>query len=589
MKKLWYTLALLFLGVSLSAQDNPLKTSYVEVVSTPLNTDQQAVVLENVHYIDVIKGRSKSGSILLAKGKIQEISKTIQPPKDALVIDGDGKWLIPGLVDAHIHLFQSGGLYTRPDALNLTEYKPYEEEREWLRQNAPDLLKRYLKAGITTVLDVGGPMYNYKIRDDFNKPTEFPNVFLTGPLISTYQPKAFDITDPPIIKANNSKEAVQIVNDQLPARPDFIKIWYIASSEEEAKQNFDLVKATVEESHKNGLKVAIHATQLYTAKLAVKAGGDILVHSVDDPVDKEFITLLKKNKTIYIPTLIVGKKYFEVFGQHNTFSKEDFALANPMTLGTLQDVFHYTDNALVKQYKAISDQRMESILADQAVNRENLKKLQEAGVVIATGTDAGNIGTLHASSYYEELDEMKTAGLSNAEILKASTYNGAVALDKEKLYGSIEPGKMADLVLLNSNPLDNLDALKQISHVIKGGTAYAADGIIESTPEQLVQQQLNAYNAGDVEAFLAPYSEDVELYTFPDKLTNSGKENIRPSYTEMFKRYPELHCELANRMVMGNTVIDYEWITGITGFPVIEAIAIYKIENGKIAKVYFVR
>jgi len=111
----------------------------------------------------------------------------------------------------------------------------------------------------------------------------------------------------------------------------------------------------------------------------------------------------------------------------------------------------------------------------------------------------------------------------------------------------------------------------------------------EITPEMLAQQQLNAYNARNIEAFLEPYSEDVAIYNFPNELIYKGKERMRTNYANMFENTPELHCELVNRMILGNTVIDQERVTGFPGGQVIEAIAIYKIEKGKIAKVYFLR
>ena len=109
------------------------------------------------------------------------------------------------------------------------------------------------------------------------------------------------------------------------------------------------------------------------------------------------------------------------------------------------------------------------------------------------------------------------------------------------------------------------------------------------TPEQLAQQQLDAYNARDIDAFMEPYSDSLEIYNFPNQLTGKGKENIRPGYANMFQNSPDLHCELVNRIVLGNTVIDQEKVTGIPGLELLEAIAIYKIKDGKIAQVYFIR
>lgn len=109
----------------------------------------------------------------------------------------------------------------------------------------------------------------------------------------------------------------------------------------------------------------------------------------------------------------------------------------------------------------------------------------------------------------------------------------------------------------------------------------------EITPELLAQKQLEAYNAHDIDAFVEPYADDVEIYSFPNKLLYKGKETMRKDYGEFFKNTPKLHCELKNRIIQGNTVIDKEYITG-AGKP-FEAVAVYQIENNKIKKVYFIQ
>ncbi len=553
-----------------------------------INAQQQETLIQKVNYIDVNTGEINVGDILIEGERIKKIASKIRAKKTMTLVDGNGKWLIPGLVDAHIHLFQSGGLYTRPDAIALSHIRSYEEERKWLVDNAGDLLQRYLKCGITTVIDVGGPMYNYKIRDQYKGSNQHPNVFLTGPLISTYQPKAFDIEEPPIIKIKTAEEARELVRKQLPYQPDFIKIWYITLRTQTAESNYEIVKATIEESHKNNLLVAVHATQLNTAKLAIKAGADILVHSVETEVDDDFLRMVKENNVIYIPTLVVHGNYYQVFSQQFSPSKEDLAISSPIPLGSLFDTKHLQEEQEIIEYLDYTPRMKTNLAKQNPARNKNLKTLTDAGVVVSTGTDAGNIGTLHASSYYQELDEMKKSGLTNQQILKASTINGAKTLGKDKELGSIETGKIADLVLLNQNPIADLDALKDIHTVIKSGHLMSPDTIIQSTPEQLAQEQLNAYNAGDIDAFLEPYSDDVEIYNFPDKLTAKGKEVIRPNYASMFEKLPELHCELVNRIVMGNTVIDQERVTGFANRDTMHCTAIYKIEDGKIAKVYFI-
>jgi len=112
------------------------------------------------------------------------------------------------------------------------------------------------------------------------------------------------------------------------------------------------------------------------------------------------------------------------------------------------------------------------------------------------------------------------------------------------------------------------------------------DDLIKYTPEELVQQQVDGYNSRDIEAFLEPYSDDFETFEFPDKLIGKGKEEVKKNYKELFEKYPDLHCEVVKRMVLGNKVIDQELITGIGEEP-ISVIAIYEINKGKITRFTF--
>ncbi|WP_245889453.1 nuclear transport factor 2 family protein [Cecembia rubra] len=120
------------------------------------------------------------------------------------------------------------------------------------------------------------------------------------------------------------------------------------------------------------------------------------------------------------------------------------------------------------------------------------------------------------------------------------------------------------------------------------GTVTAQENI-EKIAERLAQEQLDAYNNRDIEAFVIPYADDVKVFNFPDQLLYQGRDEMYGLYGRMFSRTPDLHCKLVNRMVMGNTVIDQEEVTISKEEPPIKAIAIYKIKEGKIAEVYFIR
>lgn len=112
---------------------------------------------------------------------------------------------------------------------------------------------------------------------------------------------------------------------------------------------------------------------------------------------------------------------------------------------------------------------------------------------------------------------------------------------------------------------------------------------IEKISENLAKEQLEAYNNRDIKAFLIPFSDSVEVYTFPNELMYKGKDKMRDRYGKMFANSPKLFCKLTNRTVLGNKVIDSEEVTGIKEDEVVRAIAIYTIENNKIQKVHFIK
>ena len=553
------------------------------------------VLIKNITVIDVENKKLITGyNVLAQNGKIISVDnkKTFKLPDATTVIDGTGKYLVPGFTDAHVHFFQSGGLFTRPDVIDLQSYQPHAKELNWVHQHMEDFLRRYSSLGITQVIDVGAS-YNFLTqRDSFTNKNYAPLISMTGPLLTTYVPEVYKKLgkEAPFEMMLTEEGVRQSVRNQLPMHTDFIKIWYIvtdADVEKGANKNLPVVKAAIDEAHKNNLRVAVHATERITAQLAVEAGADFLVHSVDDEIISDaFVQLLLINKTVLCPTLVVMDNYGKALGHQYHFTKEELNTANPTTIAS---ILNYPQPDTVKaagyiQAMTSPKQKAREHLAD-SIMVVNLKKLVVAGVTIATGTDAGNIGTQHASSYFQELNAMQAAGMSNWQLLQASTINGAKAVGKQNEWGSIAKNKWANMLVLNANPLVDIANWQKIDWVINKGILYKPDSFIIATPEMLVQQQLNAYNAHDLQAFLAPYAEEVELYSFPNKLELKGKTEMRKAY-QFVTATPQLFCRLVNRIIEGNTIIDQEEVWGFGDKP-ITAIAMYVVEGGKITKVYF--
>jgi imidazolonepropionase-like amidohydrolase len=521
-------------------------------------------------------------------------SDRIRIPEGARVIDATGKWVMPGMVDAHVHFFQTGGLYTRPDGIDLRKYHPYEKEIEWYKQNMDDQLRRYLSCGITTVIDDGATLGLLRQRDSFATKNYTPRILMAGPLISTaYTPKPFDnIPDPdePFYTVNTPEEAVKMTKKEYDRHPDFIKIWYIIldpNTAAGATKNLPLVKATIEEAHQHQYKVAVHATQKIAAQLAVEAGADFLVHDIEDElVDEPFIKLLKEHGIVLCPTLVVESGYFDTFSQNYLPTPEDIAKGDPVQLASLQDLQYLPDSLPALRYRTLAKMMEKKNDHEDSIRRVNLKRMADGGVIIATGTDAGNIGTLHASSFFKELRAMQQSGLSNWQVLTASTINGAKALGKENDFGSIRKGSSADLLILRADPLADLNNLQKIDQIIHRGVLVHPDSLIDESPLNIVQRQVNAYNAHDLETFLSFYSDTAIIYNFPGQPLAKGKEEIRKLYT-FLGHATGLHVSITDRTVVNNKVFDHESATQ-AGRRLGEGEVIYYVDGQKISKVYLV-
>jgi len=556
---------------------------------------QAKTYIINANIVDVENQKILNGLTVVIEGNRIVFVGELQAPPNANVIDAKGKYLMPGMVDAHVHFFQSGGLYTRPDIIDLRNDYAYQKEIKWSHDNFEDQLRRYIQNGITTVVDVGSANNFLKQKHDFADKSYAPQIYMAGPLLTSVLPdefKGLEKNDEPFILFKTPKQAAQMVREQLVYKPDLIKIWYVTelgnhkSAAENARNLLPCVIAMINEAHKNKLKVAVHATERFTAQLAVQAGADYLVHGVDDEIIKDdFVRLLKKNHTILCPTLMVDDGYENTFGQTLQFSSYEIAKSNPFQLGSLFDLKHLPDSEKIKLYKKKSISIKAKTNTRDSVRMVNVAKLANAGITIVTGTDAGNIGTLHATSYFTELKLMQQSGMGNWQAIQASTTNGAKILNKENDFGTISAGKLANMILLKGNPIADISNLQKIQLVINRGDAVNPDTLVHITPDALVQQQLNAYNAHNLEAFLDTYADDVELYDFPGKLVCKGKDQMRKIYG-FLNNSPDLHCQVKSRIIQGGTVIYKEVVTGVSGLG--ESTAIYQTENGKIKKVYFI-
>jgi len=410
--------------------------------------------------------------VVLREGKIDCAGSRAEcpVPSGVDVTDLKGLWITPGLVDAHVHFSQTGWADGRPDSIDARAQHPYEEVVSDLARHPERFGRTYLCSGVTAVFDVGGYAWTLGLPAWSEASTEVPHVTAAGPLLSTIdhwlnlpaERQFMVLTD-----AGAARAGVRYLADRGAAA---IKVWYIVDDEHSVEKSAAAVHAAGEEARARKLPLIVHATGLDEAKEALRAGAKMLVHSVGDkPVDDEFLALAKKNGTIYCPTLTVFRGYLRMSvgaTEHQPPKVDDpNGCVDPLTLAKVAETAKLTSNVTADRLKV----REERISGVEKTNAANLKKVFDAGIPIAMGTDAGNPLTLHGPSVYGEMIAMQAAGLTPMQVLTASTRGGAQAMGREKDLGTVEKGKQADLLIVGADPTKDIANLQQVRWVVRGG------------------------------------------------------------------------------------------------------------------------
>src|SRR5206468_1836491 len=314
-------------------------------------------------------------------------------------------------------------------------------------------------------VDIGGPFWNFEMRDAAARSPAAPRVAVAGPLISMVDRVKLDLGDPPIIKITSADAARALVRRELERKPDFIKVWFIHQKGDDLAAQEAIVKAAGDAAHAGGARLAVHATELIVAKASLRAGADFLVHSVEDePVDEEFLALAKKNRALYCPTLFVIQGYRYALSNTWQPTEAERRLADPQILAAMNDLQKIPKEKLPERVAKAMSQPVPP--KPSATALQNLRRIWDAGITVVMGTDAGNIGTLHGPSVFREMEIMTQAGLTPLQVLRSATSNGAKTMGMERGIGSLAPGRLADLVILDADPLADVLNLSRIHRVI---------------------------------------------------------------------------------------------------------------------------
>ena len=523
-------------------------------------------------------------------------------PNNAEVIDVSGKWVTPGLIDSHVHFSQTGWLDGRPDGLDATEVYPYFDVARSVRDEPERFFRSYLCSGVTAVYDVGGHEWTLQLGARTEQNQDAPHIRAAGSLV-THAPHEILNTDgfTTFLPMGTEAEGRDSVAKLQKWGSSAVKVWYLKPPDGQVEALDRVFMAVADEARSRDLDLIVHATTLREAKLAVSAGAVLLVHGVlDEPIDEEFLRAAAENDVIITPTLVVYPNWRRAFasvalGESNV-PKDPNKCVDHETVRIIADT-STLEPFLPKWLTKEQGQRFLDRMPEyEQFLKSELLKVYEAGITIATGTDAGNPLTLHGVSMMDEMLLMQQAGIPASQILVMSTKNGARAMGRLSDLGTLEPGKVADLLVLDADPTVDVANFHKLALVIRAGQIHSIEELSygpvcgdTARPIDVVQAQVDAYNAHDLDQFLACYADDATLYDLSGKQpVVHGRSAMREIYS-FLERVPDgFQVDILDRLVSDAIIVDTERFVGLPeGVQWPDAVAVYEVRNGKIQNVWF--
>ena len=414
------------------------------LICSPLLLLSQRTILHCGKLIDVTKGQVLNEySIIVEGNKITEVLAGYTKPAGAdKVIDCKNKTVMPGLIDCHVHLEHE----TSPTRyLETFTYNP----ADYAFQSVV-FAERTLMAGFTTVRDLGGSGVNISLRNAINKKLiRGPRIYTAGKTIATtgghadptngYRSDLMGDPGPFAGVANGADECRKAVRQRYKDGSDLIKITAsggvlsVAKSGENPQFTEEEIKAIVETAHDYGYKVAAHCHGAEAMKRAVKAGVNSIEHGTY--MDEEVMQLMKQQGTYYVPTITAGRSV----GDSAKIPGYYPALVTPKALAIGPKI----QSTFAKAYKA--------------------------GVKIAFGTDAGVYA--HGKNWLEFV-YMTEGGMPAMEAIQSATVAAADLIGVSDKIGSIEKGKLADIIAVEGDPIKDIQVMGKVSFVMKDGIVY---------------------------------------------------------------------------------------------------------------------
>ncbi len=399
-----------------------MRSLLVLLVATPLLAQTRAFT--GATLIDGTgKAAVANATLVVRDGRVVAAGTGVAVPAGAERVDLAGKFVIPGLINAHGHV------------------------------NAARELRSYAMYGTTTINSLGGEAADvFEARRAQDGPAlARARVFVSGPVLTATTPD----------------EARKQVADVMAQRTDWVKIRVDDNLGTVKKMPPEVYRAVIEETHTRGGKVAAHLFYLADAKDLLSSGADLVAHSVRDAeVDDALIAQLKARNVCYVPTLMREVSTF-VYESTPAWFEDPLFRMHP----DQGQVPGLKEPARQKAMRESASAQRYKVALEMA--SRNMKRLHDAGVAVAMGTDTGPAGRFQGYFELMELELMAKAGLSPAQVLASATRTAARCIGHERDLGTLETGKWGDFVVLDANPLTDIANVRKISSVWIAGNRVA--------------------------------------------------------------------------------------------------------------------